>query len=42
MQELVRTNHEDITNRIFELRVEFDLQIEQIVNRLEENENSLV
>jgi len=42
MQEIVQANHEDVTNRIFELRVEFDLQIEQIVNRLEENEKALV
>jgi len=42
MQEIVQANHEDVTNRIFELRVELDLQIEQIVNQLEENENALV
>ena len=38
----VQANHEDVTNRIFELRVELDLRIEQIVNRLEQNEHALV
>ena len=42
MNQEVQANHKDVTNRIFELRVELDLRIEQVVNRLEQNEHAMV